>query len=248
MDYSKYRFTFWKMVRLIAEWWIISGAVAYFFYQSVIVFGLLQCAFPFYLRVRKKDFIRERKWRITLQFKEAIGMVSANLRSGNSVENAFRKSCSELEHLYGRNCEMAEEFRVISRGLDNNIVIEAMLLDLAKRTAIEEIEDFAEIFAIAKRTVGNLREIITDSSNAIGEKIEMRRELRVLISSKQFEHRIMCLIPFFIIGYISFTSKGYFDSLYHNIFGIGVMSACLATYLFAVQWGKKITSIEKMEG
>lgn len=179
-----------------------------------------------------------------MQFKDALLMVSANLRSGNSVENAFRKSCVELEHLYGKKSEMAEEFRVIGRGLDNNLVLENMLLDLASRTQVEEIADFAEIFAIAKRTVGNLREIIADTAAAIGEKIEQRRELRILIASKELEHKIMCMVPFLIIGYIGFTSKGYFDSLYHNVSGILIMTACLCVYFAALYWGKKITEIQ----
>ena len=132
--------------------------------------------------------------------------------------------------------------------LDNNLVLENMLLDLAVRTQVEEIADFAEIFAIAKRTVGNLREIISDTSAAIGEKIEMQRELRVLIASKQLEHKIMCLVPFLIIGYIGFTSKGYFDSLYHNVSGFFIMTACLAVYFGALYWGKKITDISMLEG
>ena len=244
MNYSIYQLSFWERVKLIGEWGAITAVIAYFFYRSWIVSVLLFCLLPFYIRYRKKDLVKERKWRITLQFKDALLMVSANLRSGNSVENAFRKSCMELEHLYGTKCEMTEEFRVIGRGLDNNLILENMLLDLASRTQVEEIADFAEIFAIAKRTVGNLREIIADTGAAIGEKIELRRELRILIASKQLEHKIMCLVPFLIIGYIGFTSKGYFDSLYHNIAGILIMSACLAVYFGALYWGKKITEIQ----
>ncbi len=248
MDYAIYKFSVKECLRLVGEWILIAGMVAYFFYQSWIVFAVLLCLTVFYIRFRRKDYIRERKWRVTLQFKDALVMVSANLRSGNSVENAFRKSCAELEQMHGLSCEMAQEFRAIGRGLDNSLVLENMLLDLAKRTQIEEIADFAEIFSIAKRTVGNLREIIADTGGAIGEKIEMRRELRILIASKQLEHKIMCLVPFLIIGYISFTSKGYFDSLYHNFSGFCIMTACLVVYLGALWWGKKITDISNLEG
>lgn len=248
MNYSVYQLSVRERVKLIMEWGLIAGVIAFFFYRSWIVFLLLVFLVPLYFRYRKKDLIKARKWRITLQFKDALMMVSANLRAGNSVENAFRRSCTELEHLYGKECEMAEEFRVIGRGLDNNLVLENMLLDLAVRTQVEEIADFAEIFAIAKRTVGNLREIISDTSAAIGEKIEMQRELRVLIASKQLEHKIMCLVPFLIIGYIGFTSKGYFDSLYHNVSGFFIMTACLAVYFGALYWGKRITDISMLEG
>lgn len=248
MDYSKYRLSGLQFIKLLSEWLLISGSIAFFFYRSWLVFAMLQMLVFMYFGFRKKDLIRDRKWKITLQFKEALQIVSANLRSGNSVENAFRRTGNELTQLFGKDCEMAEEFCAISRGLDNNLVLENMLIELAERTQVDEIGDFAEIFYIAKRTVGNLREIIADTGVAIGDKIEMRREIRILIASKQFEHKIMSCIPFLMIAYIGFTSKGYFDSLYHNFMGVCIMTACLVAYGTAIWWGKKITAIENVEG
>lgn len=248
MDYSEYKYSLRERVRLAGEWIGISAVIAYFFYRSFIVFGILLFFTGFYFKVRKKDFIEDRRWKMTLEFKDAILCVSAGLRAGNVVENAFRKSWIELKTLLGEDSDVTEEFGNIARGLEHHMVLEEMLKDWAVRSGVEEIRDFAEIFGIAKRTGGNLREIISDSAGIISEKIEIRREIRVLLSSKQFEHRIMCLIPFFIMGYIGLTSKGYFDSLYHNLSGIGIMSACLLVYAVALFWGRRITSIEKMEG
>ena len=178
------------------------------------------------------------------KFREAISMVSANLQAGNSVENAVRRTYSDLKGLYKENADITKEFLGISRGLDSNLVLENLLSDLGNRSGVEDILDFADIFTVAKRTGGNLREIITDTVDTISEKIEMKRELRILISEKQFEQKIMCIIPFFILAYIGFTSPGYFDSLYHNLSGIGIMSACLAAYAGALLWGMKITAVE----
>ena len=170
-------------------------------------------------------------------------MIAANLQTGNSVENAFRKTYTELKALYGE-ADITQEFRLIGRGLDNNLVLENLLLDFGNRSSIEDIADFADIFAVAKRSGGNLREIITDTADIISEKIEMKRTLRILISEKQFEQKIMSIIPFFILVYIGMTSPGYFDSLYQTISGIGIMTACLAGYIVAMVWGMKITAIE----
>ena len=166
------------------------------------------------------------------------------MQAGNSVENAFRRAYSDLKSLYGEEADITKEFLVIGRGLENNLILEKMLLDFGNRSGVEDIKDFADIFAVAKRTGGNLKEIIADTVEIISDKIEMKRSLRILISEKQFEQKIMSVIPFFILIYIGMTSPGYFDSLYHSLSGIGIMTACLIAYIVAILWGMKIAAIE----
>ena len=136
--------------------------------------------------------------------------------------------------------DIAKEFYVIMKGLENNMTLESLLLDFAERCEVEEIVDFTDIFIVGKRSGGNLRELITNCCNTISEQVQMQREFRIQLSSKQFELRIMGVVPFGIILYIGTSSKGYFDSLYHQMPGIGIMTACLTVYAAAFLWGRKI--------
>ena len=108
----------------------------------------------------------------------------------------------------------------------------------------EDIRDFADIFQIAKRGGGDLRGIITNTAQIIGGKQEIRREIETVVSEKRFEQQIMRCIPFFIIFYISLTTKGYFESLYHNLFGWMLMTAALAVYIVACRISDRILHIE----
>ncbi len=244
MEYDTYHFSKKEMIILILMWIGISGVIAYFFYRSWIVFGIVLLCFPLFLKWQRKSAVRKRKWELTLGFREAVVIVAGNLQAGNSVENAFRRTYGDLKSLYGENADITKEFLVIGRGLENNLILEKLLLDFGSRSEVEDIKDFADIFAVAKRTGGNLKEIIADTIEIISDKIEMKRSLRILISEKQFEQKIMSVIPFFILIYIGMTSPGYFDSLYHSASGIGIMTACLAAYIVAIVWGMKITAIE----
>lgn len=244
MRYDTYIFSIKEKILSFITWFAVSGVVAYFFYRSWVILGVVLLFFPLFLKWQRKRFVKKRKWELTLAFREAIVMVAANLQAGNSVENAFRRTYSDLKSLYDETTDIMKEFQLIGRGLDNNLVLEKLLLDLGERSEVEDICDFADIFAVAKRSGGNLREIITDTVDVISEKIEMKRNLRILISEKQFEQKIMSVIPFFILIYIGFTSPGYFDSLYHSLSGFGIMTACLIAYGLALLWGMKITAIE----
>ena len=54
----------------------------------------------------------------------------------------------------------------------------------------------------------------------------------------------MNLVPFLIISYISMTSTGFFDVLYHNAVGIAIMTVCLVVYVAAYRLSEKIVDIE----
>ena len=61
---------------------------------------------------------------------------------------------------------------------------------------------------------------------------------------KKYEQRIMSLVPVGVMAYMSITSEGFFDVLYHNGLGIIIMSFCLLVYGVAVYLGEHLTRIE----
>ena len=88
-----------------------------------------------------------------------------------------------------------------------------------------------------------MTEIIDRTIGVISGKLEVEKEIDVLISAKRLEAKIMNMVPFFIIFYISITSPGFFDALYHNIFGIALMSVCMVIYCISYVLAEKIVNI-----
>ncbi len=217
--------------------------LAVLFYRSVFAVLFLS---PVGYRIWKKEKhkkIQKRKKELGLQFKDCIQSVSANLRAGYSVENAFRESYSEISLLYGKDSYMAAELTRLTQGLANNISLECLLLSLGERSGVTDIREFGQIFSIAKRNGGSMTDILMRTSKVIGKKMEIDKEIQVLISAKQMEQRIMNIVPFVIILYISITSPGFFDVLYHNLMGVTVMTICLAVYFAAYELSSKIVDI-----
>jgi tight adherence protein B len=106
-----------------------------------------------------------------------------------------------------------------------------------------DIQDFAEVFSVAKRSGGNMTDIMGRTISVISRKIDVEKEIDVLTSAKRMEAGIMNLVPFFIIFYISITSPGFFAPLYHNLFGIILMTVCLIFYIFAYFLTERIVNI-----
>ena len=216
---------------------LFMAAVSWLFYDSVLAWLLLMPVAAYFLKDKERYACLKRKRKLEVEFREVILSAASNLQAGYSIENAFQEAYKDIVVLYGKESVMAEELRLMFRKLGNNEPLEHALFNLADRSGVRDIRDFADIFQIAKRGGGDLRGIITNTAQIIGGKQEIRREIR-------FEQQIMRCIPFFIIFYISLTTKGYFESLYHNLFGWMLMTAALAVYIVACRISDRILHIE----
>ncbi|GFI23108.1 hypothetical protein IMSAGC011_01885 [Lachnospiraceae bacterium] len=243
-NYAKYIFSKKEILLHILSCALFTTMVSWLFYDSVIAWILLMPFSLFSFREKEKKECQQRKRRLEIEFREVILSVSSNLQAGYSVENAFQESYRDIVLLYGKNCVMAVELQIIFRKLNNNDQLEDALSSLAKRSNVQDIRDFADIFQIAKRGGGDMRSIITNTAEIIADKQEIRREIETVVTEKKLEQQIMRYIPFFIIFYISLTTKGYFECLYHNISGWILMTGALAIYIVACNFSNKILNIE----
>lgn len=217
---------------------------ALFFYKTYKAVPFMVPIGIFYLTEQEKKITKKKKSRLQKEFKDAILVIAANLRAGYAVENTFREAMREMKMLYGRDSPIYQEFYKIVQGLSNNLSIEYLLNEFAGKTELEEIQEFADVFSIAKRSGGNLTEIIYETAAIISEKIEVEKEIQVLLAEKKLEQNIMSIVPFAIVLYVGVTSAGYFDVLYDSLTGRAVMTICLAVYVTAYGLGNKVAEIQ----
>ncbi len=198
----------------------------------------------FYCRQIRRRLCRERQRRLELGFRDWLNGAAGHLQTGYSVENAFLKAGRELKFLYGEDTDIRGEVRNMEHLLQNNVSLEKILSDFAQRSGTETIDGFADVFVTGRRSGGSLRDMITNSCRMIVMKIDMEREIRLLLHGRILEQKIMCLMPFGIICYIKISSPGYFAPLYHNPAGICLMTVCLLLYLISVGMSLRIVQIE----
>ena len=100
-------------------------------------------------------------------------MLSSFLAAGYSMENSFAQAQAQLEEMYGERGMMSKEFAVMRSQLSMNRTLEELWGDFAKRSGIEEIRSFAQIFKAARRSGGQLGMIISHVSE-LKERISRR--------------------------------------------------------------------------
>ena len=136
------------------------------------------------------------------------------------------------------------ELQIITRQLRMNISMEQVLEEFGVRLGAGDVRNFAAVFVSAKKSGGNMIAIIQDTVKQIGDKIDVKREIDMILAAKKYEFRVMSAIPYAIIGYMSISFPEFMNSLYGNVFGIGVMTVCLGIYAGAYYLGVKLIRIE----
>lgn len=229
---------------IFAEWLIIDMMISFIFYRSIIAFLIIMPGLiPFWKKSMKRKE-EDRRKELAGQFRESIMAVSTALNAGYSIENAFVEAFHDMSQMYGADAMITREYRIMTERLKNNETLEKILNDFAKKSGIEDVSDFSDVFCAAKRSGGDMVKIIRRAAGNISDKIEVKREIETMMSAKKFEQRIMEIVPFGIIGYLGVASPGFLDILYHNIPGIAVMTFCLALYAGGFFMAEKIIDIE----
>lgn len=166
------------------------------------------------------------------------------MEAGYAVENALKEAAREMELLYGEESLMARELREILGKISMNQPVETLFLDLGIRSQVDEIKDFAQIFAAVRKNGGELVRIVNRTVHVIGESIQVENEIALMTAAKRYEQMIMNAMPLFLVLYLDFTSPDFFEILYTTMFGRAVMTGCLLIYIVSVLIAKHILDIK----
>lgn len=223
---------------------------AWLFFDFAAASFLLLLYVPVALRRRKKELYRKRKWELNLAFKDALVCLENALAVGYSPESSVREAVKSLEQLYEREHDICREFRRMIKQMDLGTSMEEVFLEFGKRSDVEDIKQLADIFAIVKRTGGNLSQVLRQTGSVLQEKIELKRELHTAIAAKRMEFQMMCAVPYGILLYLKLCAPAMSKALYHNLFGILFMWGALAAYMGMKLLGEHIirSEVGKLEG
>lgn len=243
-DYGIYHFSRREWARYLFLYLVLDEVISYLFFRSPLAFCVLLPGCIVFFRDRERLLREQRAQRMQNQFLTGMQLVSTSIQAGYAVENAFREAALELEKIYRPEDFIVREFWYLVHQLTLNRSVEALLMDLGRRSHVEDIRNFGEVFSITKRTGGDLMAVIQNTVSCIQQKQETRQEIDTSLEGKRMEQDMMSAIPLFILGYVRLTSPGQLDVMYETGVGMAVMAVCFVLYLLAYFWGRKIMRIQ----
>ena len=243
-DYENYRFSTKELALYLMQGSFLALGINYLFYKSIWAAVVFLPIPVVYICWQRKRLAKERRKNLNFQFKDALNSMSVAVQAGYSVENAVSACVRDLRQLYDGNADILREFQYIDHQQHVSVPVEELFLDLGQRSNVEDIENFAEVFYVAKRTGGDMNQVIQKVARMLGDKIDVKKEIEATLAAKKSEQLIMSLMPAGIILYLRLTSPGFLDVLYGNPFGICAMTVCLGIYTGAYWMGRRIVDIE----
>lgn len=146
-----------------------------------------------------------------------------------------------MESIYGADADILGEIRIICTGLDNNINIEQLLLDFAKRCGLSDVTSFANVFEVCNRQGSDLKRIVSETRDILNDKIEIEMEIETMISGNKNELNIMMIMPVIVV--LSLSSMGSLTIVTNSPVNLIVKLSCIGIFVAAYLIGRKIVDI-----
>ena len=146
----------------------------------------------------------------------------------------------DMLNQYGEASYIVSELNTIINGMRDNILIEDLLTDFGIRSDNEDIISFGDVFRVANRQGGNLKQIIYETKSIISQKIDIEMEIETVISGNKNELNIMMVMPLVIVT----TTKGFINNGEFSVTNFVVKIVALIMFVLAYLVGVKIMEVK----
>ncbi len=245
IDYRIYNLSGKEKFKFIAIGYICFFAVGYIFYKSLFISGFAGFIIFFLLKKYRHYKAEKRRNYLLMQFKDLLYGLSASVSTGKSMAEGLKEGLESLRLIYDEHTPLVTELEGITKGIFDNRGSEAELLsDFAGRSGCQDIESFVDVYLSIRETGGDMEKVISKTADILTDKISIEKEIKAIISQKQFESKIITAMPLVILVGLNVTSSGYIDPLYETFTGRVIMTISLAGIIFAYNMTSKITDIK----
>ncbi|MST81646.1 type II secretion system F family protein [Bilifractor porci] len=239
-DYRNYKLSAAQYFRFLLEGALIGAGAVWLCYESVPALSAAAAFSVFYCHCRRRQLATERIRLLNLHFKDFLCSIHTSMAAGYSLENAVRAAAADMQKLYGPKDIISQEAAWMVRQMELQRPVEKLFADLGERSGDEDIRMFGEILLIAKRTGGNMENILNATRRNLCGRIDTREEIETVIASRKLEQNIMSIMPAGVLFYLKISFGDFLDPLYGNAAGAAVMTVCLLLYLAAFVLGRRM--------
>lgn len=244
-DYSNLPLSAREMLTFVFGISAIGTGIGILFYDSIIIGIFISAGLSLALPRYKKSISEKHRSELLVQFRDLLYSVAASVSSGRSMTDALREAKEFCAGTYENDDYIMRELDYIVKKIDNGNEVDTVALrDFAKRSRLEDIEDFVGVYENCKGSGANLTEAINRANKLIGDKIELEGELRSLLAQKLFESRIVGAAPFAIVFMIRLTAPEYLEKMSTTNTGMFITTFAVVLIGIAVCMTERIHKIE----
>lgn len=198
------------------------------------VLGLLGSAVLSYLIVKKylEHKVYKRNEVFTDMFPDALDMIVRSVRSGHPLNTALRMIAENMDP------PVSIEFKKVVDEMAYGRSLTEALYRLAARIDQADIHFFVVVLVVQQETGGNLAEVLSNLSNIIRKRKQLRLRIRALTSEGRMTSYVLGSLPIILLIVLYFITPGYLDPLFETDTGrfvLGMALTMIATAFYIVR-------------
>ncbi|MFN3423752.1 MAG: type II secretion system F family protein [Novosphingobium meiothermophilum] len=152
--------------------------------------------------------ISKRSENFTARLPDALDLLVRGLRSGLPVTETLGVVASELPGPVG------EEFKLVTDRIKVGRTMEDALQDTADRLNMPEFNFFCITLAIQRETGGNLAETLSNLSDVLRKRAQMKLKISAMSSESKASAYIVGALPFIVFALIYWINPAYLGNFF----------------------------------
>lgn len=231
-----------KLLCILAGGFIGMAAVLVFYRNPIAFLAAFAAGGYFGPKLYRQRKIDRRRQQLIEEFREALYDLVVGLKAGRSLEGTFEAALKDMD----REAQplLAAEWEMIVYQSRMGFPIEDLITDLGERSGILEIRSFARLIQVCKRTEGDMAGVMESTISMLQDRMEIRAELKVLLSKKKLEQKTMTAMPFVIVALLLVMSPDYLAPLYGSVQGMLIMTVCVILSAASLYLASRMVNIE----
>mgnify|MGYP002780317493 CR=1 FL=1 len=154
--------------------------------------------------------IKRRITNFTSNFPDAIELLVRGLKSGLPVSETLGVVAKEIPGPVG------EEFRIATEKIKIGKTMEDALQETADRLGTPEFQFFVITLAIQRETGGNLAETLSNLSDVLRKRAQMKLKIKAMSSESKASAYIVGSLPFFVFGMVWYVNPEYLAGFFYE--------------------------------
>ena len=214
---------------------LAASAVVYIFYHLLFPSVVIGALLGIYLeKMFAASTVRKRQRNLRLQFRTFLESMSVATRAGNTEIKAMESALDDLRISYRPDADIVVEIENILTSYKNGgIQLRTLFDDFADRSDLEDIRSFASIYNVIEGRNDRIGSVLADTSEIIGDKIEIEQEIETTITSAKSETTMMLILPIVIVLCMSLMGGELMSSLYSPS---GYLASTIELIIFIVSY------------
>lgn len=155
-------------------------------------------------------FIKRRTAQFNAKFPDAIELLVRGLRSGLPVAETLGVVGQEVPGPVG------QEFRAVVERIRIGRTMEEALQETADKLGTAEFQFFVITLAIQRETGGNLAETLSNLSDVLRKRAQMKLKIRAMSSESKASAYIVGSLPFIVFGLIYWINPNYIGGFFED--------------------------------